>query len=320
MNVAQLTIEMAANVARLKTDMAAARNTVEGTMTSIRKAAGLAQTALGAIGVGLSVNAFAGWIKGAINAADEANKLAQKIGITVKEIGGLQLAFKQGGVDAESMQTALAKLNKNIVAGDSAFKALGVSTKNTDGSFRSTSSVLADVADRFANTQDGAAKTAMAIDIFGKSGAALIPVLNAGGNSIREFQALADQLGLTLSEETAAAAEKFNDTLSLIGMGTRGVANQVMAELLPTLQSLAGEFLNLMTQGGNLKGIADVISAGLKGMFTVAAVGVEIFRTLGNTIGATAAGIVAFASGDFKGAVTIIGELGKDIRTNWNGR
>lgn len=319
MNVAQLTIEMAANVARLKTDMAAARNTVEGTMTSIRKAAGLAQTALGAIGAGLSIAAFSGWIKGAINAADEANKLAQKIGITVKEIGGLQLAFKQGGVDAESMQTALAKLNKNIVAGDSAFKALGVSTKNTDGSFRSTSSVLADVADRFTSTQDGAAKTAMAIDIFGKSGAALIPVLNAGGNSIREFQALADQLGLTLSEETAVAAEKFNDTLSLIGMGTRGVANQVMAELLPTLQTLAGEFLNLMTQGGNLKGVADVISAGLKGLFTVAAVGIEIFRTLGNTIGATAAGIVAFASGDFKGAVTIIGELGKDIRTNWTG-
>lgn len=317
MNVAQLTIEMAANVARLKTDMAAARNTVEGTMNSIKKAAGAAQTALGAIGVGLSAAAFTNWIKGAINAADEANKLSQKIGITVKEIGGLQLAFKQGGVDADTMQKALAKLNVGIASGDSAFKALGVSTKNTDGSLRSTSMVLADVADRFAGTQDGASKTAMAIDLFGKSGAALIPVLNAGGDSIREFQSLAEKLGLTLSSETAAAAEKFNDTLELIGMGSRGIANQVMAELLPTLQSLAGEFLNLMTQGGNLKGIADVISAGLKGLFTVAAVGIEIFRTLGNTIGATMAGIVAVGSGDFKGASTIIAELGKDVTTNW---
>ena len=102
-------------------------------------------------------------------------------------------------------------------------------------------------------------------------------------------------------------------------MGSRGIANQVMAELLPTLQTLAGEFLNLMTQGGNLKGVADVISAGLKGLFTVAAVGVEIFRTLGNTIGATAAGIVAFASGDFAGAASVLKELGKDIRTNWTG-
>lgn len=318
MNVAQLTIEMAANVARLKTDMAAARNTVESTMNQIKKAAGAAQMALGAIGVGLSTAAFANWIKGAINAADEANKLSQKIGITVKEIGGLQLAFQQGGVDADTMQKALAKLNVGIANGDSAFKALGVSTKNTDGSLRSTTDVLADVADRFASTENNANKTAMAIDIFGKSGAALIPVLNAGGDSIREFQTLAEQLGLTLSGETAAAAEKFNDTLELIALGSRGVANQVMAELLPTLQTLAGEFLNVMTQGGNLKGLADVISAGLKGLFTVAAVGIEIFRTLGNTIGATAAGIVAFASGDFKGAATIIGELGKDIRTNWS--
>lgn len=319
MNVAQLTIEMAANVARLKTDMAAARNTVEGTMNSIKKAAGAARVALGAIGVGLSVNAFAGWIKGAINAADEANKLSQKIGIAVKEIGGLQLAFSQGGVDAESMSSSLAKLNKNIAAGDSAFKTLGVATKNADGSLRSTTDVLADIADRFAGTENNANKTAMAIDLFGKSGAALIPVLNAGGSSIREFQVLAQQLGLTLSEETALAAEKFNDTLELISMGSRGIANQVMAELLPTLQTLAGEFLNLMTQGGNLKGVADVISAGLKGLFTVAAVGVEIFRTLGNTIGATAAGIVAFASGDFAGAASVIRELGKDIRTNWTG-
>ena len=188
MNVAQLTIEMAANVARLKTDMAAARNTVESTMNNIKKAAGTAQTALGAIGVGLSAAAFTNWIKGAINAADEANKLSQKIGIAVKEIGGLQLAFSQGGVDAESMSTSLAKLNKNIAAGDSAFKTLGVATKNVDGSMRSTTDVLADIADRFASTENNANKTAMAIELFGKSGASLRPVLNAGGDSIREFQ------------------------------------------------------------------------------------------------------------------------------------
>jgi hypothetical protein len=319
MNVAQLTIEMAANVARLKTDMAAARNTVEGAMNQIKKAAGAATVALGAIGVGLSAGAFAGWIKGAIAAAAEADDLSQRIGVAVKELAGLQLAFKQGGIEAGDMQKSLAKLSVAIASGDSSLKSLGVSTKNADGSLRSVTEVLIDVSDRFASTQDGVSKTAAAVDLFGKSGAALIPVLNAGGDSIRELNTIATQLGLTLSQETAAAAGKFEDTLELIALGSRGVANQVMAELLPTLQTLAGEFLNLMTQGGNLKGVADVISAGLKGMFTVAAVGVEIFRTLGNTIGATAAGIVAFASGDFKGAATIIGELGKDIRTNWTG-
>lgn len=317
MNVAQLTIEMAANVARLKTDMAAARNTVDSTMNSIRKSAALAAGALGAIGLGLSANAFAGWIKGAINAADEANKLAQKIGISVKEIGGLQLAFQQGGVNAEAMQKSLAKLNVNIANGDAAFKALGVSTKNADGSFRTTTSVLIDIADKFANTQNGAAKTAMAMEIFGKSGVDLIPVLNAGGESIREFGELAEKLGLVLSEDTAAAAEKFNDTLELIGLGSRGIANQVMAELLPTLQSLAGEFLTLITTGDNLKDIASFISISLKGLFTVAAAGIEIMRTLLLMTQATAKAFMAFGVGDFKGAMNVFVESGKDIKENW---
>lgn len=317
MNVAQLTIEMAANVARLKTDMAAARNTVDSTMNSIRKSAGLAAGALGAIGIGLSGAAFAGWIKGAINAADETNKLAQKIGLSVKEIGGLQLAFQQGGVNAEAMQKSLAKLNVNISNGDAAFKALGVTTKNADGSLRSTTSVLIDIADKFANTQNGAAKTAMAMEIFGKSGVDLIPVLNAGGESIKEFGELAEKLGLVLSEDTAAAAEKFNDTLELISLGGRGVANQIMAELLPTFQSLAGEFLTLITSGNNLKDVATFISTSLKVLFTVVGGGIEIMRSLLIMTKATAQAFMALGSGDFSGIAKIFTETEKTLKENW---
>ena len=317
MNVAQLTIEMAANVARLKTDMASARNTVDSTMNSIRKSASLAATALGAIGVGLSVNAFAGWVKNAINAADETNKLAQKIGIAVEEIGGLQLAFQQGGVNAESMQKSLAKLNVNIANGDAAFKALGVSTKNIDGSLRSTTSVLIDIADRFASTQDGAAKTAMAMEIFGKSGADLVPVLNAGGESIRQFNILADQLGLTLDGKTAASAERFNDTLELIGLASRGVANQLMAELLPTMESLAGEFFTLINSGNNLQDVASYIAMALKGLFTVVAGGVEIMRSLLIMTEMTAKVMMAFGSLDFKGAMGVFEETEKRLKENW---
>jgi hypothetical protein len=77
MQVANLVIQMAADVARLKTDMDSARRTVDRAMTDIRKSADMATKALGAIGVGFSVMAFANWIKGAIDAADKINDLSQ---------------------------------------------------------------------------------------------------------------------------------------------------------------------------------------------------------------------------------------------------
>ena len=43
---------------------------VGGTMEDIRRAAAGAAAALGAIGVGLSVGALAGWVKASIDAAD----------------------------------------------------------------------------------------------------------------------------------------------------------------------------------------------------------------------------------------------------------
>lgn len=317
MNVAQLTIEMAANVARLKTDMASARNTVDSTMNSIRKSASLAATALGAIGVGLSVNAFANWIKGAINAAAEADDLSQRIGVAVKELGGLQLAFSRGGVEAGEMQKSLARLSLGIANGDSSLKALGISTKNVDGSLRSVTDVLIDISNKFASTQDGVSKTAMAIDLFGKSGASLIPVLNAGGDSIIELNKIATQLGLTLSSETAAAAGEFEDTLELIGLASRGVANQVMAELLPTMQSLASEFFTLINTGNNLQEVASYISMALKGLFTVVMGGVEIMRTLLIMTQATAKVMMAFSTLDFKAAMGVFEQTEKTLKENW---
>ena len=61
--------------------------------------------------------------------------------------------------------------------------------------------------------EDGAGKTALAIKLFGKSGADLIPLLNQGRAGIKELTDEAAKLGIVISTETAAKAEQFNDTL-----------------------------------------------------------------------------------------------------------
>lgn len=262
--VGNLVIEMAANVVRVQKDMDAIRKSVGGTMDGVTKAAGVAMKAIGALGVALSARALANWIQGAIDAADETNKLAQKIGLSVTEIAGIQLAFKQGGVDAEGFQKAMSKLSVGVMDGNKALVAMGIQTRGADGALLSTREIVGQVADKFASYEDGIGKTALAIELFGKSGADLIPVLNAGGESLDEYDKIAKKLGLTISEETAQSAEKFNDTMELVGLGSRGVATQISARLLPTLENLSAVFLDTMTSGDALDTTAKAIANSLK--------------------------------------------------------
>ena len=70
------------------------------------------------------------------------------------------------------------------------------------------------MADKFKAMPDGTKKTALAMDILGKSGKDLIPLLNSGSEGLGEMLAEADSLGITLSTETAAIS-RGNSTIRL---------------------------------------------------------------------------------------------------------
>jgi hypothetical protein len=86
MVVAQLIFEMAANVARLQSDMQKANSTVTSTMQGIRGAADMAKKALAAVGVALGVREFADMIRGSAEALDHLRTLSIQTGITVETL------------------------------------------------------------------------------------------------------------------------------------------------------------------------------------------------------------------------------------------
>lgn len=303
-------IRMAADVASLRTDMDKAKSTVGDAVDVMKKAAGLLAGAF-------SAQMFVGWLKSAIDAGDEMNKLSQRTGIAVEEVAGLQLAFQLGGAESGVFASSMAKLSKQVVEGNQSLKTLGVETRNADGSVKNLKEVLYATADAFKGMEDGTVKSDKAIEIFGKSGAELIPILNSGSEGLREMDEMAAKLGLTMSAETASSAEKFNDTIDLIGMGLQGVARQVVAQVLPTLTSLAGTFLENMTKGDTLRKVAEGLATTLKLLYSAGVLVVEAFSTLGKHVGASAAMIVSVMNGDFAGAINIGKEYANDLKTSW---
>lgn len=270
---------------------------------SFGAAAGRIAPLAAAIAAGLAALA----IKDKIDLADQIGDLSEQTGIAVERLSELRYAGQQNGAEFETLGKGIQKLGLNIAeAGEGSkaqvavFKALGVEFKNLDGTLRGADKVLVDVADRFAGLNDGPEKAALAVELFGKEGAKLIPLLNQGSEGIAQFSAEAQALGVVFSGDLAATAGTFNDNLDKVRSSLEGVQTQIAAELLPTLGLLAQEAANT-----DLSGIGETIGSGLRiATETVAVLGANVtyvFQGVGREIGAVAAQIAALARLDIDG-------------------
>lgn len=204
---------------------------------------GLAGIATAAVAAGAALAPF---IKSSIDSADRMGELAQSTGVSVEALTSYGYAAKMSGSDTETLATGLRKLSQNMLAVSqgstgpvaAAFSALGISVQNANGTLRSSDQVLVDVADRFSRMEDGATKTALAVQLFGRSGATLIPFLNQGREGLAQLTAEADRLGITISGSTANAAGQFNDSLDRLDATFDGVINKVTEAALPALNRL----------------------------------------------------------------------------------
>lgn len=97
--------------------------------------------------------------------------------------------------------------------------------------------------------EDGPAKTALALKVFGKAGAELIPLLNEGRDGIARYSAELRSLGGEVSPETAKAADEFNDNLDKLKVTAGGLALQMATALLPTLVDIQKQLQAGVTPG-----------------------------------------------------------------------
>ncbi len=274
---------------------------------------GAAKKAGAAIAATLSVGVIAAWVKESIDAADAARKQAQAIGLTTEALTSLQWAASQSGVSTNDLSAAFGRLNR--AAMDAAtgsekqaqlFAKLGVSVTDSEGALRSGDAILLDLADRFKQLPDGVEKSALAMELFGRSGAKLIPMLNAGSDGLTQLREEAERLGLVINDKQAQEAEQFNDSISALGAQSKGAANIVSGELLPTLNTMVGLLGETASAGEATTIAANFLSGALKLLATAGIISGAQLRVVGKGLGALAAAATALVTGDMKGAAAVI--------------
>jgi len=231
--------------------------------------------------------------KAQIERADSANKLSASLGLSVEALTQLEHAADLADISTDQLSTGLRQLSNNAAlsvessTGNAAkaFQTLGVNVKTASGSLKSTDQLFADVADKFANLGNSSTKTSLAMQIFGRSGAALIPLLNEGRDGLKQLADQSDQLGLTISSQAAASAEEFNDKLTVLGERITGVISRVTQEALPAFNALVDQFDSLISDGPLMSTVFTLLEGGVRDLtsFMVQLVGAtkELSELLG---------------------------------------
>lgn len=332
--VGALRIRLGMEIAELKEGV---KNAI-GDMEKLKKAAQVAGIAIGAALAAGFAAVSASVIK-ALGDLDEFSKLSSKIGVPVDQLTGLAHAADLSGVSIEALGTAFKKMSQNmqdVASGDitseaaRSFAALGIAVTDAGGAMRSTNDVFADVAEKFAGMQDGASKTAIAVALFGKAGADLIPLLNSGSTGLKDMADEADKLGLVVGKDAAVASERFNDALSKLGSVFTGIGRQLVSELGPAFALLVEKFVDVVKEGDLVKTIAKGIGDTFKGAVELAlrfAHGMEVAwlsvqefaHRVANAFTITAEDITN-RNREFAARLSKIhGDLNYDIQNMWNG-
>lgn len=259
-----------------------------------------------AIAVGLGI-ALGGAVKKTLDNMDELSKAAQSFGIPIEQLSALKYAADLSGVGLDALGVSMGKLSKNMVdvaagaggAAKAAFEKLGISVKNSDGTLKSSTSVLEELSGKFAEMPDGAEKTALAMQLMGKSGAAMIPLLNGGTTALQAQIAEAKKFGLVITQEAAAGAEQFNDNLTRLSAMVGGVMIQATSGLTKTLSTLSNTFVAIVGNTDTMNFAIDAITMTLKGLVTGGIITGEVFKQLGRAVAAVGTAVGLVAKGDF---------------------
>ena len=315
MAIAKLSIDLETRMASFEKDMktmAAFSESAARRVQSAFSGIGIALTGLaGALSVGALKGVFDSYVEGAAKLDD----FGEIVGSTTEKVSGLVAVAKVSGTDVDQLQGAMVKLAKSTAmvgdeASDSgaAFKALRLDP--AEMRLLDTSDQLKLLADRLAEYEDGAGKTAIATQLLGKSGAQLLPYL-------KDLAASGD-LVVKVTSEQAATAEEYEKNLKRLALAQSAVAKIISAEVLPVANTFVKTMIDMISGTEGVRGAAKDLAADgsitrwAEGAARAAAFVIDAFdgviritQIVGKGIGAAAAQVSAVATGDFKGAMAI---------------
>ena len=296
-----------------------------------KSALGKMKNDLMAIGAGVGVVGIGAKLaKEAIQWDVAVKKLSGITGATAKEASELLAVSNYMGVAMEDSAGAFAKFSKNVGAAKEKmevaraegklstdiFSKLGYSLEDIKG--KNTVEVFKMIQERLREMKDGAEKTRVEMELFGRTGHQMHAMLNMSAEQMDKVAERAKAMGLIIDDETAAKSAKLNRELKDLENTGKRLAVSIGHELVPVFNDYANGVLDVAKEfesmtAGQKEAIGGIIKFGAE-----AGAVIVVMRSLTSALGFMRLATLA-AAGPWVTLATVIGLAGKallDFRYN----
>tara|TARA_R110000803_G_scaffold43701_4_gene93022 strand:+ start:42 stop:1217 length:1176 start_codon:yes stop_codon:yes gene_type:complete len=180
----------------------------------------------------------------ALKTQDEIAKLSTAIGVSTEALGGLHLAAGLFGSSAAEINKALPKMQKAIGDADrglaetrDVFISLGLEIDHLKSlAPEDQFGAIAGAINKLPTAVD---RTTAAMTLFGRSGAKLLPLMQAGEEGLLKIRKEAMAMGVALSRQDTGRLEMVNDSILRIKTAIVGLVTTLLLRLAPIIEAVA---------------------------------------------------------------------------------
>ena len=190
-----------------------------------------ATKSLGAAAAGLAGGAALGaMVTKLADVADKLGKTSARLGIGTEDLQKFRFAAEQSGVEVSTFDMALQRFTRRTAeaaegtgVAKAALDEMGIAVRNNDGTLKSNSILLREVADAFANTTDQTQKVKLAFKLFDSEGVKMVNMLQQGSGAINAMGNQLESVGGIINNKAIKASEQFNDRLNIMAQAAKGL-------------------------------------------------------------------------------------------------
>jgi hypothetical protein len=197
-----------------------------------------------AIAGAFALHAVKDFFEATVHGATDLARSAIMYGTTAQELQGLQFAAEMSNVSVESLNMGIMRLQRSLFAakeganeGGKAFAALGLTAKELKA-MSGPEEQLSAIADAFVKIEDKSTRTGVAMKLFGRGGAQLVPFLMKGSAGIKELTSEVERLGGGFTKDFIEKAEEAHQAQVRLDMATKSLRVTLVTGLMPAAMAL----------------------------------------------------------------------------------